>query len=385
MMRRCPYLATALLAVLGGLWPGPLPAAADDPAVAQRELAQLRARIKAVEQRVQAGVAERGEAQQALRAAEVAEADARRRLAALERELQEATAEQARLEASLQAREAELARERAVLARALQLAYVSGRDEWLRLVLSGDDPVRTGRRLVYYGYLGQARADLVAGLRERLAGLAAARREVLAQAERLAGLQARQQARLAELEAARAERASVVARLDSDIAGGEGELARLRREADDLAALVAELTRALAELPADDATPFGKLKGRLPGPADGPVLRNFGQARADGRLRWEGSLIGAAAGSPVRAVHHGRVVYADWLPGMGLLAIVEHGDGYLSLYGHNRDLVKDVGDWVDAGDVLGHVGDSGGQAEAGLYFEIRKDGRPQDPRRWLAR
>ena len=114
-------------------------------------------------------------------------------------------------------------------------------------------------------------------------------------------------------------------------------------------------------------------------------MRKFGQPKADGRLRWDGVLLGAPAGAQVRAVHHGRVVYSDWLPGMGLLLVIEHGDGYMSLYGHNQDLIMQVGDWVTPGAVVAHVGDSGGQAVPGLYFEIRKDGQPVDPGGWISR
>ena len=112
-------------------------------------------------------------------------------------------------------------------------------------------------------------------------------------------------------------------------------------------------------------------------------MQRFGQPRADGRLRWNGVLLAAGAGEDVRAVHHGRVVYADWLQGMGLLVIIEHGDGYLSLYGHNQDVVAEIGEWVTPGTVIAHVGDSGGQATPGLYFEIRKEGKPVDPGGWI--
>lgn len=113
------------------------------------------------------------------------------------------------------------------------------------------------------------------------------------------------------------------------------------------------------------------------------MLRRFGERRADGQLKWEGALIGAPPGSEVRAVHRGRVIFADWLAGMGMLVVVDHGEGFMTLYAHNDDLVCEVGDWVGPGQVLAHVGDTGGQAEAGLYFEIRRNGRPVDPRPWI--
>jgi septal ring factor EnvC (AmiA/AmiB activator) len=220
-----------------------------------------------------------------------------------------------------------------------------------------------------------------ARLRELEKNAAVAERE----RDRLRELERDERVRLQQIEVARRDRASALARLDRRIQSGKGEIDTLRRQAEDLEALVAELTRLIVGLPVADAIPFEEMKGRLEYPTAGSLVGKYGAPRAEGRLRWDGLLLAAAAGAEVRAVHHGRVVFADWLPGLGLLTVVEHGDGYLSLYGHNRDLLKDVGEWVRPGDVIAHVGDSGGQAAAGLYFEIRKDGRPLDPGQWLNR
>ena len=143
------------------------------------------------------------------------------------------------------------------------------------------------------------------------------------------------------------------------------------------------LVRIVAVFPSGSGEPFSEQRGHLAWPAAGPVVREFGQPRANGRLRWNGVLMEAPAGAAVRTIYNGRVIFSDWLPGMGLLLIVEHGEGYLSLYGHNQDLLKEVGDWVLPGEVIAHVGDTGGQASAGLYFEIRKDGNPVNPERWM--
>ncbi len=132
-------------------------------------------------------------------------------------------------------------------------------------------------------------------------------------------------------------------------------------------------------------TPFVNRKGQMTWPTDGRLLRKFGESKADGRLRWDGVLLATGAGSEVLAVHHGRVVYSDWLPGMGLLVVLEHGDGYLTLYGHNQDLIMEVGEWVTPGTVIAHVGDSGGQPVPGLYFEIRKNGAPVNPSHWVGK
>ena len=203
--------------------------------------------------------------------------------------------------------------------------------------------------------------------------------------KRLESAQQSENERLAELSDARDRRKLALAEINNNIATRNTRVDRLRSEAEDLEVLIAELTRILTNIPISDSVPFGERKGQMAMPVTGPVVRKFGQSRADGRLRWEGILVGAPAGQEVRAVHYGRVVFSDWLPGMGLLVVLEHGDGYLSLYGHNQDLVTEVGEWVDPGAVIAHVGDSGGQATTGLYFEIRKNGSPIDPARWLAR
>jgi septal ring factor EnvC (AmiA/AmiB activator) len=148
---------------------------------------------------------------------------------------------------------------------------------------------------------------------------------------------------------------------------------------------VAELTRLVGDLSIGDTTPFVNRKGQMTWPTDGRLLRKFGESKADGRLRWDGVLLATGAGSEVLAVHHGRVVYSDWLPGMGLLVVLEHGDGYLTLYGHNQDLIMEVGEWVTPGTVIAHVGDSGGQPVPGLYFEIRKNGSPVNPSHWVGK
>jgi septal ring factor EnvC (AmiA/AmiB activator) len=304
---------------------------------------------------------------------------------ALARERQQASERLAELQAEERRSRARLAGEQAVLAQQLRIAYMSGREEWLRLVLSQQDPADVGRQLVYYGYLTRQRSGLIDTVRHTVAELAGTVVAVAAERERLTKLESEQRERLAELEASRSERAAAVKQLEQQLQGRQGQLGRLREQAADLESLVEQLRQALAELSLGGAEPFAESRGQLAWPADGRARHRFGEPRADGGLRWDGTLLAARAGSAVRAVHHGRVVFADWLNGMGLLVVLDHGDGYMTLYGHNQDLVRDVGEWVGPGELLGHVGDTGGQAEAGLYFEIRKDGKPVNPKRWMRR
>ena len=163
------------------------------------------------------------------------------------------------------------------------------------------------------------------------------------------------------------------------------EIERLAAEEKDLTRLIAELTSILSDYPITSDAPFTELKGGLTWPVAGTLLHDFGQPRAGGGLKWNGVVLAASRGSEVRAVYHGRVVFADWLAGLGLLVIVDHGDGYMTLYGYNETTLKSTGDWVAPGDVIATVGDSGGQARAGLYFEIRQGAKPVNPKAWITR
>jgi septal ring factor EnvC (AmiA/AmiB activator) len=237
--------------------------------------------------------------------------------------------------------------------------------------------------MTYYGYFSRQRSAAIELLREALAELEATQVEIEKKAEQLADLEVEAADTLEAIAETRADRAALLRKISSNIDSKDAERNKLQAQAADLTELVASLAKVLPKMPDLNAPPFAGKTSSLAWPADGPVLKNFGQSRAGGRLKWNGVLLGAPAGSEVRAVYNGRVIFADWLDGMGLLTIIEHGQGYLSLYGHNQDLLTQVGDLVGPGEVIGHVGDSGGQAAAGLYFEIRKNGEPVNPRNWI--
>jgi septal ring factor EnvC (AmiA/AmiB activator) len=365
----------------------PLPATPqpDDPAVAQRELKTLRQRIRSLEQQLAEQRSNRGSAAAALQQVERDRQAARRELDRLDTQLSQARTRLTELERNVNRRAAELAGERAALGRQLRLAYTAGREEWLRILLSGDDPIAGARQLVYFSYLDAARSEAVAAIRARLESLRSAQAAAAEQAARLAVLRQSQAKRAEELAAVEAQRRDIIARLDRDIAAGQGEVSMLEGQAEQLRELVEELTRALADLPVGDDGGFVARRGEMDWPVQGKALQRYGQKRADGQLRWQGQLIAADSGAEVKAVHRGRVVFADWLSGMGLLAVIDHGDGFMTLYAHNQDLLREVGDWVAPGEVIAHVGDSGGQARPALYFEIRRNGRPVDPWRWMRR
>ena len=372
--------ATFILVFLVALVAG---AEGTDAGDTEGELEAIWQRIELLQSELTDAGKRRSEAQATLRQAELAEQAARYELATLREKKLEASSDKLELERRLRAQELKLDRQQTILGEQLRLAYVEGHDEWLRLVLSQHDPSSLGRQITYHGYFNRYHSEIIDAFRQQLREFAEILTALAAEVEKLAVIEQQQAQRLAELAAAREQRATLVASIDRNIAAAGSEISNLKEQEQELQKLLNRLVGLAARFPSGKGRPFSAHRGSLAWPAAGRVVGNFGQSKADGRLRWMGVLLQALAGTDVRAIYNGRVVFSDWLQGMGLLLIVEHGEGYLSLYGHNQDLLKEVGDWVLPGEVIAHVGDSGGQASAGLYFEIRKDGTPVNPRTWV--
>ncbi len=271
------------------------------------------------------------------------------------------------------------------LAEQIRASYRLGRQSRLQLVLNQDSPAQLGRLLAYYDYINRAQADRISGLREALKTLDSMQQSIDAELLRLEVVQKEQRSVLEQLDQQREDRQVLLAELASQISGEELQLEELQRNQQDLETLISRLVDVLADIPADLGRHLGVTSrmGRLPMPVEGPVKHAFGQSRAGG-LRWQGWLIGAATGEDVIAVAYGRVAFADWLRGYGLLLIIDHGEGFMSLYGHNESLLHEAGDWVEPGEVISVVG-TGASNNQGLYFELRKDGKAIDPAVWLAR
>jgi septal ring factor EnvC (AmiA/AmiB activator) len=378
---RNPGALLAQLVVLIGAVSLVVPALADpDP---EGRLQALKKQLEGLQVELQQDTDRRDAEVAALRSIETQAANAAAALSQTRRAIDGARQRGAELRAQRARIRGQLDRRRADLSAQARAAYASGRQERLRLVLNQQDPALLGRLLVYYRYLSELRADQIGAVVAELAELAEVDAELTVTTARLKRLEDQRTAALAEVEKARAERAAVVARLDARVRDRQQEVARLQAEQQTLEKLVAELQRTLAELPGAERDPFADQIGRLQWPVRGTLLTDYGQPRAGGSLRWNGVLVAAERGAEVRAIYHGRVAYADWLPGMGLLIVLEHGDGYMSLYGHNEVLYKQAGDWVAPGDVIAGAGDSGGRARAALYFEIRRGDKPQSPHRWF--
>lgn len=376
-------------ALVVALLAGPVAGAPASKAGTDRELAAVQERIRKLQQEISRDAASQPTAAQALKKSELVEAEARAALRDVRRQLEEGRKRERALRDEVARAEGELDRHRAMLERQLRLAWVAGREEWLRLALAQQDPVALSRRVVYYGYVTRERGTLLAQVRVGLEELQAAVAKLESELAELTELGRRQEARVREVTAARQARAQAVRTLERNLGSRQQKLARLRQDAralEDLARRLARESTTAARQPAP--APVPSRAGR-PGrevrelPLRGRAVASFGQPRADGLLRWDGMVLAAPSGTEVRAVRAGRVVYADWLPGMGQLLVVDHGGGYMSLYGHNQEILKAVGQDVREGEAVARVGDSGGQGSPGLYFEVRRNGKPVDPRGWV--
>jgi septal ring factor EnvC (AmiA/AmiB activator) len=380
MLLRPGFLA--LLALCVG--PSALPAtqSAADASKTEAELQAVKSEIERVTRQVSAEQVERDRLSRELRTAEVSVGKAREGLDSVRRGRAERASRRAALAAERKAREADVAQNRTALAGQLRAAYLIGREEPLKLLLNQKDPERAGRMFVYYSYFGRARAEQIHGIENDVQAIAALDEQVQAEDARLAELEKQQRADLMELEQAREKRSGVLASLTAESNSHAQSLERLKSQQGGLEKLLRELRRAIEKFPIDNNDAFAHLRGKLAWPVGGKLMARFGEPRAGG-VKWDGVLVATERGAPVRAVYGGRVIYADWLPGLGLLTIVDHGEGYMSLYGHNERLYKAVGERVSAGDTLGAAGDSGGSNRPELYFEIRKGGKAVDPRPWF--
>jgi septal ring factor EnvC (AmiA/AmiB activator) len=379
-MRARHLIAVTLLITL---WAPAASLIAASPRKTEADLRALNERIERMTQQVSRDALERERHSAALRAAEISLGQARGELGRLNREYAERATRRAALGQSKEQEQQTLVKERAALAGQLRAAYMIGREEPLKLLLNQQDPLHSGRLYVYYSYFGRARADQIAQIQRHVQHLDELDGALEQPQSELASLKSAQQQQLQQLERSRNDRQSVLTSFNAAAQTHEENLVRLKTQQADLERLLKELDHSLKSVPPpDNATAFGRARGLLNWPVSGRITARFGTKRASD-VSWEGVVIAAERGAQVSAVATGRVVYADWLPGLGLLVIIDHGEGYMSLYGHNDRLLKAVGDPVSSGEAVAAAGDTGGRASPELYFEIRRAGKPVDPAPWF--
>ena len=383
-----------LLALAADTW------AARGPAE-EAQLRELRGRIERMQADLAAAEKSSGEAADQLKESGRAVSEAQRALFDLAQRRREIEAGLEALAARDRDIRAGIAEHERLAGKLLRHQYQQGAPDRLRLALEGKDAATVARHIAYYNYVQRARAEVIGELRASAQELAALEREARTRRDELAENEAEQAREARRLEKERAAAAVVVTRLAGEIAKGRREIGRLKKDEARLTRLVEEIARALAAKPAAPAKPRGKavdnvadasaanrpfasLKGRLKLPVRGELMNRYGAAREESGSQWKGLFIRSATGETVHAVADGQVVYADWLRGFGNLLILDHGKGFMSLYGHNEGLLRQVGEKVRSGDPIAHVGATGGLAETGLYFELRREGKPFDPMAWVA-
>ncbi len=383
MLRRLALCAMLIVAVLAR-------AESVDPAreasekEARQKLEQVRGQIRALTEELHTTRGEREQATAALRKQETAIAAAAGEVQAIDVQLAAQTTELRALDGKREALATRLRQQREALAVLLRSAYALGRSEELKLLLQQEDVGSIARVLAYHRYFQRARVERIDSLMVDLGQLAEVQEQIAAKRGELAATRATREIEVAALQAQRDERARLLAGLDGQLKDQTARLAVMARDEKGLLELLEKLHDVFADIPEkpSGAEPFASLRGRLPMPASGRILTGFG-GRDDSGRALSGVLIGSPSGSPVHAIARGRVAYADWLKGYGMLLILDHGDGYMSLYGYNESLRKEVGDWVAAGDTIASSGNSGGQKVAALYFELRLKGKPLNPKSWL--
>lgn len=409
----------------------------------KKRLDELRGRIEELQRNVAKSEESRTEAADALKTTEKAISEVNRNLTQLN--LQQNTIGQslAETQKSIDANRADVAKQQNLLDRVIRHQYMHGSADALRLVLDGQDVAKVERELQYFGYISKSRALLIAKLKQTLTNLAELEVNARVKKDELASNAIEQQKARAAIDEERVVRQKVLNRIAGDISKGRSEIGRLKRDEDRLSKLVDQITkelirnaarraeqmreRARAQERAKElerelekkqqakgsvpnirkpdsrvepipAVPveavadagfvglsFESLRGKLKLPARGELAGRFGTPRENGSLTWKGIFIKAESGQSVRAVADGQVVFADWLRGFGNLLILDHGNGYMSLYGNNESLLKSVGEKTRAGENIASVGSTGGALESGVYFELRHEGKPFDPMKWIGR
>jgi septal ring factor EnvC (AmiA/AmiB activator) len=353
--------------------------------VTEQELEEVRERISELKQSMDRAAEDRDRLAGELQELEVAISERRMRLKEIERDREYAAGKKQKLDDELAEREQHLDEESGALAAQVRAAYMSGSQEKIKLLLNQRDPATLGRLMAYYSYLNDYRAENIEAVVEQIRKLDELRAQIAAEEARLAALAQDRYDELGQLNASQESRAQLLASLRKKISDEGKEVDQLASQEEELTRLIAELTSILSDYPISAEQPFSDYKGRLTWPVAGTLLHDYGQPRVGGNIKWNGVVLAAPRGREVRAVYHGRVAFADWLAGMGMLVIVDHGEGYMTLYGYNETILKNTGDWVAPGDVIATVGDSGGQARASLYFELRRGTKTENPRHWVTK
>ena len=362
-------------------------AGADERADAERQLEQLRAKALKIQKQISAQQTEKNEVERALKKLDEQVAGLGRKMAALNQDIKQYNTELGRLGGEKKRVMAQLEGSQEVLYEQIRTAYRMGQQPQLKMLLNQESPTLVSRMAVYFRYVSQAQSQVITQAQSLVDQLGSVEHELSTAAEGLKVAKVQLLAEQSELGQLRQQREQVIETLVQSIQQDQSALSRAQQDQRVLEKLLSELSSVLEDVPelSQESRPFKTLKGKLIRPVKGRVSVAFGSSKNRSGLRWNGILIDAPAGTEVQAISHGQVVFAEWLRGYGYLIILDHGQEYLSLYGYNQSLEREVGDWVLPGETIALTGSSGGQKKTGLYFELRHKGKPMSPLAWITK
>jgi septal ring factor EnvC (AmiA/AmiB activator) len=358
----------------------------EDMELYQDKLEKLQSNIARIQEHLKGTKKQRSDVVTELNALEAQISDTARKLKQLETAIANTRDKRKQLETELSQLNTRLKNQKIALSEQVRTAYSMGNQQNLKMLLNQQDPAAVGRTQQYFSYLSRAREAQI----ERFLETIEQRRETEAALSRTLQTQQalldEQKISVRERHKQRMQRRNLLKELSEKIKNQESTLTNLESSRSRIENLLKSLGELLADIPSSpsEQLPFTQQKGKLPWPVAGRFLKNYGEPKNYGELKWNGVLIEADYGTPVRVISHGRVAFSDWLQGFGFITIVDHGDGYMSLYGHSESLFKETGDWVQAGEVIATAGDSGGQPQSGVYFELRARGKPINPTNWCS-
>ncbi len=378
----------------------------------KQALSELQQQLEALKKELDQAQEYHKDAADALKESEVAISGADKKLYEISKRQVDNKKELAKLDAESKSTNRSLTQEQKLLSGQLYQQYIHGQQSYVQMILQSDRPSEVARDLHYFSYVAKARAGLINKMQSNLNKIKRLNELTASKLQEITDLKQKQLDEKRTLEAKKKEKSKVVNSLSHQIAEQRGQIKKLSRDEKRLSQLVSRLAKIIPKtkankkpstptsntkktpdntvainnekLPSDNAisTNFSALKGKLRLPVRGTISNRFGSAREDSGISWKGLFIKASEGADVKAIATGRVVFADWLRGFGNLIIVDHGDGYMSLYGNNQSVLKQAGDLVQSGDTIASVGNTGGNESNGLYYELRSQSRPFDPMSW---
>lgn len=360
------------------------PATASEKDQKEKYLKILQSKIAKLQQTIEVKQDSKSRYTKQLKKIENVVAKINRKIRNLNKKIADKQSELKTLRTSRKKHQQQLSQQNDLLARQVYTAFTLGRQEKVKLLFSQKNPAVLQRNLVYYQYFSNARADLIAKVKSNIDKILEAEADIKRARQYLSESHLLLKTQKIQLDKDSVKRKRIISSLDKQLRKQGGYLSRLEDEADQLQNLIGSIQDILIHAPEPELErkPFSRLKGLLAWPVKGEIKRLFGRQKTASDLRWQGVIIYAPAGNYVKAISRGRIAFADWLRGMGNLIIIDHGNSYLSLYAHNESLFKSAGEWVESGDIISSIGNSGGQQKPGLYFEIRKKGKPQNPTKW---